>query len=421
VATKLGTNPAYLEAFDTGQGVVGGLSQYLNYPADFKNNFEAIRITVDTMIDELAAARLQDAAIPRDILVSSDVETNNAGNGRFSPKDVKVSYTGTVLTIAAGDMFGNGQKIVTAGDTFSSTRGNGLYYIASDINGLLSISTLLGNAFVDVCTITVAANLFTTPFVDLLATDTQLTPLLSGDTINRIVERRSATGTLVGDSAPSIRLASNAGVLQDAGFSHLGTPSRFGWISQKATAEGSGAAVVAVEYREKGQMMYLEQARVFAELPVGSPQTIVTGAGFTPITFAAPVGNSNGQDTWRREPASYLTNPFVSGASASLVIPTGTDFNGTYLWTAYLVVEHVDAGAIFDVQIQKVTGGSKTIARQRGLTTGTTETVFCLSGYMDMVNTDSVQLQIDHTGASSHDVTFARLCGMLVGGPVTST
>ena len=414
MATKLDI----LLDFTNGQGVVGGASQYLNYGPDFDTNFTSIQTTVNLMIDELTAARLQDAAIPRDILVSSDIESNNNGAGRFSPNDVKITYSGATLTVSAGDMFINGQKVVTAGDTFSAVRANGLWYVATDINGLLSVSTSLGAVFGDIASVTVASNLWTTPATDLLATDDQLTPLMSGDTINRIFERTDMLGAQVGNDAPAIRLVSDTDVLEDAGFNHLGTASRFGWISQKATAEGSGTAVVGADYREKGQILLLEQARVFAERTTN--QGIATGAGYTAITFDAPTGNSNGQDTWRREPASYLTNPFISGASASLVIPAGTHYNGTYHWTATIDFDFGDETWV-DVLLTKVTGGTKTIARQRVPTAGVTETSVSLSGYMDMVNTDSVQLQIDHDGTGTQNVTFARVCGMLVGGPVTST
>ena len=146
MATKLDI----LLDFTNGQGVVGGASQYLNYGPDFDTNFTSIQTTVNLMIDELTAARLQDAAIPRDILVSSDIESNNNGAGRFSPNDVKITYSGATLTVSAGDMFINGQKVVTAGDTFSAVRANGLWYVATDINGLLSVSTSLGAVFGDI-------------------------------------------------------------------------------------------------------------------------------------------------------------------------------------------------------------------------------------------------------------------------------
>jgi hypothetical protein len=414
MATKLDL----LLDFTNGQGVVGGAANYLNYPADFDTNFTSIQTTTNQMVDELTAARLQDAAIPRDLLVSTDIEDNNTGNGRFSPVDVQVTYSGATLTIASGDMYGSGQKVVTAGDTFSAVRANALYYIASDVNGLLTISTSVAQSFVDVASVTVASNLWTTPFTDLLATDDQLTPLISADTTNRIVHRSDMVGALVGNEAPSIRTVTDDGTLEDAGFSHMGTPSRFGWISQKATSEGVGGAVVGAEFREKGQVLLLEQARVFAERT--TTQGIVTGAGYTAITFTAPTGNSNGQDTWRREPATYLANPFIASSVAALTLPSGSNYNGTYHWTAYLDFDFGDETWV-DVRIQKVVGGAKTIARVRVPTTGATETSVCLSGYMDMVGADSVQLEIDHDGTGTQDVTFARCCGMLVGGPVTPT
>ena len=79
-----------------------------------------------------------------------------------------------------------------------------------------------------------------------------------------------------------------------------------------------------------------------------------------------------------------------------------------------LILASVDETWI-DVRIEKTVGGAKTIARNRVGTAGATESIVSISGFLDMVNGDAVQLQVDHDGTGAQNVTFARLCGMLVG------
>jgi hypothetical protein len=405
VATKLDL----LLSFNTGQGVAGGKANYLNYPIDHDTNYGLIQVTTNQMIDELTAARLQDAAIPRDILVSSDVEANNTGNGRFSPNDVTVTYSGATLTISAGDMFLSGQKVTTAGDTFSAVRADDLYFIASDVNGLLTISTFAVQAFGDIASVTVSSNLWTTPDTDLLATDDQLTPLLTGDTINRIYERTDMVGVQVGNDAPAIRCVGADGTLEDAGFTHAGSASRFQRVARKATSEGSGAAVVAEIYTELGQNQQLEQARCIA---TATAEAAGTSSALAALNFDAAV---------RREPAGYFTDPWFDGNEATFTQPGGTtgeraNFIGTYAFSGY--VEFPDAVSVGPFIVDVVADGV-TVFNARVAKVASGVTTVPISGFFELADdaANTIQVRTAHNDAASLNVD-ARFGFVMIGGGV---
>lgn len=415
MATKL----SLLKSFQTGQG--GGISTYTTYPNDHDSNYTEIESTVNQIVDELAAARLADATIPLDILISDAVEaaTSPAVRGRFAPWEARITRndpTNTILTVSDGRIYAGGQRIDVQGTTFSSTRANGLWYVACDATGLLTLTLTPGTGVVDLASVTVAANLFTTPNTDLLSPDGTRTPLVSGNTVNVIPHRTDFAGGLVGNSTPSIRLASNTGVLQDAGFSHQGVASRFAWISQKDGGEATGTAVIAAHFREFGQLMLLEQSRVQALRTTN--QAVATGATFVAVSWDAPVANADNQRTWRREPQAYFANPWISAAGAVLTVPADADVDGTYLWTAHITLATTAATGYVEARIRATNGTATDIALARVGVASTGDTTICLSGMMDLQLSDTVEVQVRHGDAGSINITSARVTAMLIGGPV---
>lgn len=417
MATKLDL----FKLFSTGQGISGGISEYVNYPQDHDENYGDIQASVNQIIDEVNAARLADSQIPQDLLLRRDITQN----GRFVHDTAKVTRSGQNVTISTGLIFVAGRRIIIVGQTFDFTGlSNGTYFIAVDRTGLLSNSTTGANQEFDVVTV-----VWTSPtLLDANVTDNLYNEgltFLGADAgfLQQIhIPPKETPNNAVSDNLfparekPTLRYLSNTGTAGDAGF-FAGDTDEFIWVGDRGTAS---VTVLAGMLRNIGQLHLLQQARVFAERT--TTQGITTGAGFTGIIFDSPAANAAGLDTWRREPSRYFANPFVTGASASLVIPTdaGGALDGTYLWTAHLVIDIGDATWV-DVRIQKTTGGAKTIARQRVAESPATETVINLTGLMDMEDGDTVQLQIDHDGTGTQDVTFARLCGMMIGGPHIDT
>lgn len=417
MATKL----SLLKSFQTGQG--GGIATYVTYPADHDSNYLSIESSVNQLVDEMAASRLADAVIPLDILISDSIETATFPGirGRFSPWEARVTRndpTNTVLTVTSGRIFAGGQRIEVQGTTFSSTRASGLWYVASDATGLLTLTTTANSSVVDLASVTVVANLFTTPNTDLLAANTNVVPLISGNTANVIAHRTDMVGAVVGNLAPAIRLAGSTGTLQDAGFSHLGTASRFGWISQRDGGEGSGNAVVAAHFREFGQLSLLEQSRIQAIRT--TTLAVATGAGFVSVVWDTPVANADNQRTWRREPEEYFANPWISAAAAPLRVPADADCDGTYLWTAHITLATAGVTTGFvEARIRATNGTATDIALVRVAAASTGDTTLCLSGMLDLAASDTIELQVRHGDAGSINVTGARITGMLIGGPVT--
>lgn len=416
MATKLDL----LKLFSTGQGVSGGLSNYINYPSDHDSNYTAIETGVNTLIDEIATARLTDSQLPRDLIVSSDYEANNSGNGRLAPWEARTTYTGANLTVTDGRIYVNGQRVDVQTQVFSAASlADDLYYIATDVNGLLTVSDTQGSSFFDIASVTVASNAWTTPDDDLLSTGNGRIPLVSADTTNLITHRTDFDGTsLVGNGAPSIRLVGDDGTLEDAGFAHDGTPSQFKRMSQRAISEGNGNTTAAEVYTPMGQNKQLEQGRV--QLTRIASQAITTGTA-TGIQFdTLPTANVAG-DPERFEPETYTASTdWQSGTgNVDVVIPSLSDLDGTWAFTATVRMNLDNTTATFlDVTLVQTVGGTAELARARVQPSGTAPTVVSISGEYDLVNGDEFQLQVEHDHGSDRNMTDARLTARLVGGEV---
>jgi len=390
----MATKRTLLKDFSGGQG--GGLASYTTYPADHDSNYEDIETTLFELVDEVAAARLADTSIPTDILLADEAVTNTAG--RFAPWEVQVTYTTTTITVTSGRCYANGQRIDVTGTTFPYTS-NGTWYIATDQSGLLAISTTPNNSFFDIADMTAAAGVWSAVAADNLAFN-QLTPLNTGNTANRIYERVTGNSGATGKQNPAIRTVDKDGNLGDAGFEYL-DEDEFSWYSQRATAHGSGAAVEAAQFRKYGQLLLMEQARVIA-----------TGTG-----VAAGVSNAftalNLDTADRREPATYITNPFFTPTGNTLTVPTGGEYDGTYLVTGYV---HFPTGSTTGPYNADILAGGTVVARGGISKPGAAvDGTISLSGMVDLTASDTIQIRAG-TGAVSAENVNCRLSVMLIGG-----
>lgn len=395
--------------FQTGQGIAGGLSEYVNYPQDHDSNYTAIQTTVNQMVDELAATRASDNAIPIAGILTPD-HLAGTSRGRFSPQDARISFSGDEVTIAAGDIW-VGRRYTIPATTFTGDGSSGTRYLNIDSSGVPALSETASAAFFDVAELTWNGSAFTSIDADNLdPSGGDDVPLITGKTANLIQWRGNGDAVESNLGSPSIRLVDEDGNLEDAGFAHRGTSNSFAWVS----GNSGGSPVVAARHSAGGQFLLMEQARVFVQRTTN--QSIGTGS-MTGVIWDSPAANSFGAPE-RREPESYDSTAFISSATASLVLPSSAQYDGTYHFTAYVVLAANDETYV-DAQIIQTVGGSAVIARQR-VAASPTETVICLSGMYDLEGTDAFQLQIEHNGSGSQNVTEARLTAMLVGGPVAS-
>lgn len=419
MAQKLTSAVGYLTDFTNGQGV--GRPAYANYPADLDTNFGLISASVNSLVDEVNSARLVDSQLTYDALLRP-IHVANGSVGRMSTSEARGTFTTTQVTVTSGRIY-VGRRINVIGATLTQITTGGAAannYVAVDANGNLSISLTPGTQVFDLIILTRSGGVITAMTENLDFNQNE--PLASGYMANRIFEKRRGA-TLAGGQQPPFRLVSIAGVEEDAGLSYFGV-NHFRWQSERDGGPGSGNSVNAAEFTAFGQLALNEQGRIHAIRSTN--QSIALGAGFTAVTWDTPVVNSaagTGANprTWRREPASYFANPFLAASGATLTVPNDVDLRGTWLWTAALVMD-TSAGIAtvnwIEAQIRATNGTATNIAFARHAVDATT-TAFTLAGMMDLIENDTIQLQIRHGNAGAGvNLTSARIAGIMIGGPV---
>ena len=160
----------------------------------------------------------------------------------------------------------------------------------------------------------------------------------------------------------------------------------------------------------------MEQARCAR---IRSTPQLITNAGDVDVSFDdIPAVNVDGA-AQRFEPESYIASTIWDSSPTVMRIPSGTDYNGTYIFNAEI---NIDSGAatFFDVRIQRTSGGTTTFARSRVAAAPTT-TVVSLSGMYDCASSNQIRLEITHDDPVVGGLTLnsARMSCMLIGGPVT--
>jgi len=404
MATKLDL----LKLFSTGQGVAGGLPNYVNYPSDHDTNYTAVETTVNQMIDEINAARLTDSSIPVEMLQSDEVT-----EGRYSAEDAAVTRpTATTVTVSSGPIYVGGRRVVVVGQTFDFTglTADATMFINTDENGLLTLSTTPAQAHFDLVNVNWdGATLLDTDVVDNIYNN--------GETLNNIKhgyvqESGEFPGSVTdvdnvdypGRLAPPIRHKSKAGVINAAGL-FAGDDNVFGRVSG---LDSSNDTVLAEIQNAFGQTLLMEQARCIA---TATAQAAGTSGGLAALTFDAAV---------RREPASYFTNPWFTGTGNTFTQPGATaaersNFIGTYVFHGYvqfpdalstgpfLVDVVADGVTVFNARVAKVAGGITTVP---------------ISGFFELADTaaNTIQVRTAHSAAGGLSVD-ARFGFMMIGGP----
>lgn len=401
MATKLEVSSGYLLDFANGQGV--GRSAYSSYPPDLDTNFGLIRISLNQLIDEVNASRLIDNTLALDALTTALHRSALAGYGRFSPSEARVTFSGANVTVSSGRIY-VGRKITVTGATLGGTGSAGSRYVAVNEGGILSIATTSGTSLYDIAEMTWNGSAFTAIADDMLdpSANAGKIPLASGDVANFITHRTDGAGALVGLEDPSIRCVGNTGTLQDGGLAHAGSASRFSWVSRRATAEGSGAAVQAATFHELGQLRLHEQARAIA---TGTAVAGGTGGSLAALNLDTAI---------RREPATYIANPFITPTANAMTCPTGGAYDGTYVASGWVLFP--SGTYTYPIAADIVMNGVS-IARARvGIATGgeSGDAILSLSGLGELAASQTVQIRATHAGGAI--TVDARLGIFMLGG-----
>ena len=405
--------------FSNGQGA--GFTNYFDYATDLDTNFTSIQSSVNALVDEVAAARLNNSQLPTDVIITQD-SLANSSQGRFSPWEARITFTGANVTTTSGRIYIGGTRIVVVGATLAhvGTAAQTNYLRVDSVSGALSISTtsVPPSGFFNIAVLAASGgNFIMAGSTDLLVGPESGQPLNSGYTINRLHNRIQMDGTTWGHQNPAIRNVDQNGNEEDAGFDYFDV-NEFGWYAQRASGSGSGGSVRCATFNRNGQFLLQEQTRVQAMRTTNL--NIATGAGYTAVTFDAPVANASGQRTWRREPETYITGPWINASGATLTFPSVNVLTaGTMLWTATCVCDTSagSAGAFVEARIRATNGTAADIAQIR-VAPETTQTILSLSGMMDLAPSDTVQLQLRHGGAGNMVLSSARCCGFLIGAGV---
>ena len=405
-----------LKLFSTGQGIAGGIGNYVNYPADHDSNYTAIETTVNQITDEITAARLGDSQIPGDMLTSDEVT-----EGRYATEDAAISTSGDILTVSSGPIYVNGQKVLVVGDTFDM---NGLatdtYYINVDANGLLNRSTVTGQAFFDICDI-----VWTTPTTFGTITDNLFN---DGEVLNSIKhgymqEPGNPPGVITdvtnvdypGRLRPNLRYKSREGVLGATGI-FAGADDILGITS---ALDGVSDTVLAATFNNEGQFDMFEQARF---------SLIATAAHSIPEDGTS----SNNDVRWetlpatnvagaleRFEPESYTASTEWQGATGNVncIIPSG--FEGTWMISAWFEIDELTGGTYIEARLFQnggVSTGSFAEVRYAPAPTGSTKV--CLSGMWEAAAGDTFNLEVTHDATTAENILDGGLTAFRLGGAV---
>ncbi len=418
----MATKVDLLKSFSTGQGIAGGLPNYVNYPTDHDGNYTALEATVNQMIDELNGLRALDTTIAVDALLPSGVAV-----GRFNQNAARITVvldTPPSITVTSGKIYAAGRVIEITGASFDEAALDAAaitptdnLFLNADETGLLALSEVASNATFDLMTFTYnsATNVITVPIDQLDPSRT----LNTGGTINRIVEIQDIDGTTVGAAEPTIRLANLTGTDEDAGFFHGGNPSEFGWASQRSTSEGVGDPVVAADFTADGQLALREQARfMLVATPAHSIPENGTSSNNDVRWNTLPVTNVAGA-LERFEPESYLASTAFQSATGNVncVIPAG--LGGTWVVSAWFEIDELTGGTFIEARLFQ-NGGTTTapFAEVRHAIAPTGSTKVCISGMFEAVALDTFQLEITHDATTAENILDGGLHAFRLGGVV---
>ena len=392
-----------LLSFNTGQGVAGGKSQYVNYPIDLDTNFTGIQTTVNQLIDEVNVAKLPNAAITTDLLLDAAITTQ----GRYLQNSATVTRTsGVIVTIGSGTIFAGGARVDVTGEAIDFTgSANGTYYIATDENGVLTTSTTVNNKVFDIATVVWDGSLVDADVTDNLYNNGRtLGSTNSGAMQEHFIppngESAITNTAYPGREAPTVRYMDNAGTFGDSGF-FVGDTDEWWFVSQQATSAGVGDTVLGAHMSARAQLQLFEQARLIL---TNNSASAGTSNALTALSMTAR----------RQEPASYGATLWGSSPATSYTVPNDTQYAGTYSITAWVEFNAAATGTVeIDVQI-----GGTTVALARADVPTTGNASLTVNAIVDVAGNQSVALRASQ-GGGTLTVVNAELGMQLIGGRAT--
>lgn len=419
----MATKVDLLKSFSDGQGT--SLDTYTTYPEDHDTNYTSIETTVNQMVDELAAARLADALIPRDLIDHRNIDTVTGG-ARYTHDALEVTRSGNDVVIGGGLCLIKNLRISTLGDTISfstSTDAAGTYYIPMDSTGLILNKTTTANSsnfdLVEVAwdDIALADNDITDNLLNdgqvLQATDQGMIQGLQGQPDS---ETNPFAEAFLHRTNPPIRGIEPDGTLGESGFffGNGADDNRWFWVSAE---DSSNDSVLGGLLTADGQQLLLEQCRLQV---IRSTTQSINNTTATAIEWdLLPTANVAG-DPERFEPESYFASTdFQSGTgNRDMVIPSSAALNGTYAFTVHVEFAALTSATYLDVHLIQTVGGTATIARERVRPAPSGAVHISLAGEYDFVNADEFQVQVEHDDGAAINLTEARATFRLVSGGV---
>ncbi|MGB5810125.1 MAG: hypothetical protein WBG86_06315 [Polyangiales bacterium] len=155
MATPIVVGANYFEAFETGNGAIGGAGAYFAYAADLDTTFVTLRNTVNTVIAEVNAIAGPNALFGQDVMFLDDASGGGPlQTGRIGVAPATVTINGgnaAFLDIAPGAvaLLGIRTDITIQQVTFVGAA-DPTVYVAMDVNGLCSTSGTPGSQLFDI-------------------------------------------------------------------------------------------------------------------------------------------------------------------------------------------------------------------------------------------------------------------------------
>jgi hypothetical protein len=144
MAQKL-SSQTYYEAFAAGQG--DGIASYYGYASHLDANFQAIRASVDAIVDEVKAIGGADAALLFDLVMSESISTGTLGVHSFA---AAITGGGASLTIQPGAAYTHlGRIELTAQQVLAGSGTTGTRYVALRSSGDVTLETATAQGVMD--------------------------------------------------------------------------------------------------------------------------------------------------------------------------------------------------------------------------------------------------------------------------------
>lgn len=227
MATKipLGTS-AYYTSFQTGQGA--GVDDYFEYDEHLDVDFLLLRLTINTIIDEISALSGPNAVTALDLVLWDDADgpiggEQNEGVVGAASYEVSIEGGSATLQVKKGQVFVAGQRasLVSTMTGVAGVGGGPTNWVAIDVNGAVFIETAAGQKALDIASVPWNGSVFASPVTHLADV------FFDGDSWAELRNREAAGG---GFPAVVYRRASE----------------RLEFIEQSLSAAAGGASLIAL-------------------------------------------------------------------------------------------------------------------------------------------------------------------------------